>query len=475
MVLQRYRCGPVAYPGLTGTALVTVVSRLASLIVSPDTATLVRSSSIRLAVTFEDSGGGILSGYQVAWTSDNPSVATVDDTGLVVAVAPGAATIAATSEVITGKAHIDVVTVAFASMSVGGSFTCGVAVGGAGYCWGDNSFGQLGSLDSTGPSSAPRQITGGLAFEGLGAGGDHACGLTASHVLYCWGLNNGGQLGLGTSGPETCILGYYSSASCSTKPAAVVGGVAFTLVSAGYDYTCGIMTVGAAYCWGNNVGGQLGDGTTISRPSPVPVAGGLTFATLTAGAGHTCGITIAAATYCWGANDNGQLGDGTTTVQTSPVPVQGGLTFASVSAGNDHTCGITTEGATYCWGSNAVGQLGDGTTTSSTGPVPVLGGLAFAALSAGAGYTCGLTTSSLLYCWGANHLGQLGDGTTTNRTSPVSVVGGLTFTSVSAGGSHTCGLTTGGVLYCWGENYRGMLGDGTTVDRVAPVKVLGQP
>jgi len=457
---------------VTGTTSVTVVSRLAAVIVSPDTVTLVPSARSKLHTTERDSAGGVLLGYPVAWTSDNPTVATVDDTGLVVGIAPGAATIAATSEGITGRAHIQVVTVAFASVRAGGSFTCGVAIGGTGYCWGDNSFGQLGSLDSTGPSSAPRQVTGGLAFEGLGAGGDHACGLTASHVLYCWGLNNGGQLGLGTSGPETCILGYYSSASCSTKPAAVVGGLAFTLVSAGYDYTCGITTAGAAYCWGNNVGGQLGDGTTISRPSPVPVAGGLTFATLTAGAGHTCGITTAAATYCWGANDNGQLGDGTTTVQTSPVPVQGGLTFASVSAGNDHTCGITTEGATYCWGSNAVGQLGDGTTTSSTGPVPVLGGLAFAALSAG---TCGLTTSSLLYCWGANHLGQLGDGTTTNRTSPVSVVGGLTFTSVSAGGSHTCGLTTGGVLYCWGENYRGMLGDGTTVDGVAPVKVLGQP
>jgi alpha-tubulin suppressor-like RCC1 family protein len=182
----------------------------------------------------------------------------------------------------------------------------------------------------------------------------------------------------------------------------VVGGLSFATISAGIGYTCALTTGGAAYCWGYNASGQLGDGTTTERDSPVAVLGSMTFVSVStggdaAGNGHACGLTASGAAYCWGANETGQLGIGTYGYSSSstPVPVAGGLTFAAVAAGSNfngfagqaHTCGVTIAGAAYCWGDNAHGQLGVGTTTGpetcvisdpcSTMPVAVLGGLNF--------------------------------------------------------------------------------------------------
>jgi len=311
---------------------------------------------------------------------------------------------------------------------------------------------------------APVPATSGLTFAMVSAEGGHTCGVTTGGAAYCWGFNSFGELGDGTVSPRT-------------SPVAVQGGLTFAAVSAGGGYTCGVTTSGAAYCWGENDNGQLGDGTTTGRTTPVLVLGGLTFAAVSAGGAHTCGVTAAGAAHCWGSNLFGELGDGTTTVRTSPAAVLGGLAFHAVSASAlYHTCGVTAGGAAYCWGYNNGGQLGDGTMTDRTSPVPVSGGLTFAAVSAGGGHTCGVTTGGVAYCWGLNILGQLGDGTTIGRTSPVHVTGGLSFAAVSAsGGFHTCGVTTGGAAYCWGNDDHGQLGDGATITIpvVGPGAVLG--
>jgi len=207
---------------------------------------------------------------------------------------------------------------------------------------------------------------------------------------------------------------------------------------------------------------------------------GLTFAAVSTGFTHTCGVTTPGAAYCWGDNSSGQLGDGTTATRLSPVLVQGGLHFAAVSAGAFYTCGLTTSGgAAYCWGDNSQnggGELGDGTFTDRTSPVAVLGGLSFAAVKAGNGHTCGVTTTHIAYCWGDNLFGELGDGTITptSKPSPVAVAGGLDFLAVSAGGPHSCGLTTAHVAYCWGDNSFGELGDGTMTSSPTPV-AAGRP
>jgi len=144
-------------------------------------------------------------------------------------------------------------------------------------------------------------------------------------------------------------------------------------LTAGESHTCGLTTSGAAYCWGGNFVGQLGNGDTISRLEPEVVLGGRVFTALTAGNGHTCGLTDDGAAYCWGLNSAGQLGTGETTNQPGPVEVSGGRTFSSISAGGVHTCAVGTAGAAYCWGSNSSGALGDGTGVESSIPVPVSG------------------------------------------------------------------------------------------------------
>jgi len=316
----------------------------------------------------------------------------------------------------------------FAALSAGSSVTCGVTTARTAYCWGSNGEGQLGDgapHDFERWGHVPVLVAGGLDLVAVSPGVDHTCGVTRDGAAYCWGRDGFGMLGDG--GP---VSGPYR-----TSPAIVVGELKFTAVSAGDYHTCGITGAGVAYCWGLNDKGQLGDGTVLAqhegRSSPVPVAAGVTFAAVSAGRSHTCGITAAGAAYCWGSNWAGQLGDGTTTDRPSPIPVVGGLSVGAVSAGGSHTCALTATGAAYCWGNNnrqpsplsgnLSGQLGDGTKTSRSSPVPVGGDLSFVGISAGGDHTCGVTAAGVAYCWGANYHGQLGDGSSKSRSRPVRV------------------------------------------------------
>jgi alpha-tubulin suppressor-like RCC1 family protein len=212
---------------------------------------------------------------------------------------------------------------------------------------------------------------------------------------------------------------------------AVSGGLAFQVVTAGgfeIGHTCGVVAGGVAYCWGDNEQGQLGTGSADFDPHPLPMAvsGAFAFVSLTAGLGsHTCGLLGSGAAYCWGENTFGALGDGSTTPRATPVPVSGGLVFTALKAGGfiGHTCGLTDGGSGYCWGENERGQVGDGSTTDRLSPSPVAGGLLFADLDAGFRHTCARTTSDVLYCWGSGAAGQLGINSTSHVNAPAKVLG----------------------------------------------------
>ena len=258
----------------------------------------------------------------------------------------------------------------FQSVSAGGGHTCGITIPGRAFCWGENSNGQLGTETDLEPdecvfacSTTPVGVLGaGLTFQSVSAGFTHSCGATTAGQAYCWGENTFGQLGDGTT-------------TGSLEPVTVAGGLAVQSVHLGDGHSCALTTTGLAYCWGDDAHGQLGDGTNTRRLEPVLVVGGFTFQSVWGGGAHTCALTIADQPHCWGWNNFGQLGDGTTTERHEPAPVTGGLTFRSVYAGGAHSCGLTTEGQPYCWGRNSRGQLGDGTGTQSSVPVAVAGPL----------------------------------------------------------------------------------------------------
>jgi alpha-tubulin suppressor-like RCC1 family protein len=350
----------------------------------------------------------------------------------------------------------------FGQVAAGYYHSCGLTIDGRAYCWGWNALGQLGDGTTTSPHERPTAVSTGLHFREVSAGFHHTCGLTTDDRIYCWGNNDDGELGDGTTTQRL-------------KPVPVADGRHFRQVRAGFHHTCGLTLDKRAYCWGRNTSGELGTGRG-SALRPAAVAGGLRFFQLTAGNSFSCGKTTDYRGFCWGSNDNGQLGDGTTTSRPTPRAVTGGLQFYQVSAGGSHTCGLTPANTVYCWGSNAGGALGDGINYfRRLTPVKVVGGLYFRQVVAGQIYSCGLTRDSRAYCWGYNGSGQGGDGTTiTERWTPVAVAGGLRFNAaigVTAGGHHTCGLSTDQRVYCWGSNNNGDLGDGTTRQRLMPVPV----
>jgi len=316
-----------------------------------------------------------------------------------------------------------------AAMNAGRGHACGVTASGEAYCWGANDQGQLGDGTTTSTQTAVRVATS-LRFTQIDGGQWHTCGLTSSGTVYCWGFNAAGQLGNGTT-------------VSSATPVQVPGGP-YSAVRPGNEFTCALTTTGMVDCWGG-----------YSTTAPTRVAGGPFSSLANAGGEFICALTPTQAAYCWGPNYYGQLGIGARSGGSeTPVAVIGGLAFSSITTGYGHACAITTAGETYCWGWNAAGQLGDGTTTDRYAPVRVVGG-PFAQVSGGGDHTCALTSSGTAYCWGWNSLGQLGAGITDqSRVTPVAVASQSVFSTIANGASFGCALEAGtGVTYCWGENY----------------------
>jgi alpha-tubulin suppressor-like RCC1 family protein len=352
-------------------------------------------------------------------------------------------------------------------LSAGEDATCGLFPLGRAYCFGR--AGLLGTAKDTvcfndngrsteGCSLIPLRVGAQLNFVSVSVGDSVACGATADNRAYCWGSQTYGQLGNGVAKGGT-----------STAPALVIGAVSKTAVSlsrvsAGGNHACGLSPSGAAFCWGKDSSFQLGngDGIVANSTTPIPVAGGNTFSSISAGHDHTCALTSSGAAFCWGDNSSGQLGSATPDVIVdNPVPVTGPNGFSQISSGAFHTCALNSVGAAFCWGDNSSGQLGNGDASGfpSTVPAAVAGGLRFKSISAGWFSTCGITTAGTAFCWGDNFYWQLGTTNGFFTAAPTAVSGGRSdFTSVTVGMRHACGATPSGA-YCWGSNFFGALGN----------------
>ena len=409
-----------------------------------------------------------------------PGLAVLSDTVFV----GGEVTFAASSATIT-------------AISAGGfGYTCAATTDGAAWCWGGNSTGELGNGTTT-DSLVGVRVTkaGGANLTGvtaLSAGLDHTCARTSDGAAWCWGTNRQGQLGDGTTTERhravrvTKAGGGYLTGVTAISAAGSLGQIEFA-------DTCARTSDGAAWCWGSNNTGQLGDGSTTDRHRAVRVTkaggGALTGVTaISAGGGFSCARTSNGAAWCWGLNALGDLGDGTTTperLRAVRVTKAGGGYLAGVtaiSAGGVSACARTTDGAAWCWGGNFFGSVGDGTTTVRRRAMRVTkagGGYltGVTAVSAGLGANaCAATSDGAAWCWGGNSSGSLGDGTTTERDRAVQVTeagGGnlVGVTAISAGTYDTCARTSDGGAWCWGADDSGQLGDGTTTERDQAVRV----
>ena len=352
----------------------------------------------------------------------------------------------------------------------GGQTTCALRTGAGVYCWGTTAFGGVQDSTSTVPLLVPG--SGDAVALGVSANSLHSCWLNAAGAASCVGDNSLGQLGDGSSNPAP-----------TARAVQPLGGVTFTRLALGALHTCGLTAAGNAYCWGWDQAGQLGDGssTSMSLMVAVHMPSGVHFAAIGAGSAHTCGLTSAGAAYCWGYNGSGQLGNGSSGNQDSlphAVTMPVGVAFTQIAGGASFTCALTNSGGAYCWGSNASGQLGDNTQTDRLTPVrvqlPV--GVTLTQLVTGSDHVCGRASDGTAYCWGDNSYGQLGENSGVTQTTPVAVLlpTGVTFAQLSAGEMHSCGLTAAGVAYCWGDNSHGQIGDGTGgpyVIRPTPIAV----
>jgi alpha-tubulin suppressor-like RCC1 family protein len=414
-----------------------------------------------LSVTVSDSAGRPTPGVLVSWT-------------------PSAGTLSQTADTTDAGGRS---TVVWTLPTAPGTYTATAAVGG------------LAGLSFT---ATAQPVAGDIVFRYIDAGGYHACGITTTEQLLCWGYNADGQLGLG-------------STSLVTSPTLIPGDYRYRRIAGGSYHACAFTLASEAQCWGNNGDGRLGSGSAGGQSTtPVPVLEAqsadtlvngdtvvvgqvrLLVQALAAGEAHSCGVDLAQRAWCWGRNKEGQLGRGGFSSWFPPTPVSTTDVFKEVSVGGLHSCGITLSGGGRCWGYNVAGQLGDGSTANSALPVNVATGqlrtdplVIFHSpdpdfplppgpfLASGYDHTCAIAVAGPTLCWGLNEYGQVGDGTTANRTSPVAVAGGHTFAAITAGLRHTCALDASGAAWCWGDNTYGELGDGTHTGSDTPVAVAG--
>lgn len=342
-------------------------------------------------------------------------------------------------------------------IAAGSAHTCAVTPGGGVKCWGDNHFGQLGD-GSTTPSASPVDVAGlRSGIVAVSGSGNHTCALGDTGVVTCWGANESGQLGIGTT-------------ATSPVPRVVAGlGSRVLQVSAGASHTCALTESRAVMCWGANGTSELGTGDTTASATPVPVKDLPARSTLVdVGNGFTCVVFTGRTVRCWGDNGDGQLGQGDRTVRTRWEPVTELPRSSVLTVGDAHACAVTREGVVACWGANWAGQLG--ITLASAGSLTPIGvpGLPAGVTSVAAGYnrTCAVASGSVT-CWG----GAV-DAASAEQAGPRPVPGVKAVEEVSVGTFHVCAATAGSV-WCWGENSSGQLGDGTTGSSDVPVAVVG--
>lgn len=310
-------------------------------------------------------------------------------------------------------------------LSAGRTHTCAVRADKTVWCWGDNGAGQLGDGTTTQATTAIQVMTSpGKPLADIvevGTSDQFTCARDTTGGVWCWGANFSGMLGDGT----TTSHPFAAPVLVAPAGAAFTGATSLTL---GSSHVCATVTGNSAVCWGSNNGGSVGDGTTMPRPNPVTVAFGEPIKSIAAGRYQTCGVGFTGAVKCWGQGFYFRLGVSTdpltqTTNASMPMPVllPGGapVTNGATVALAALSCVVTTDHRAACWGENQYGQTGTGGGNGLPLPVldPVLGGPleGIDHITAHYAHACASMIDGRVLCWGRGSEGELMDPTMTNR------------------------------------------------------------
>lgn len=481
-------------PGIMGgavadTSKVVVAPVPVALVIVPDT---VHLSSLGDTATVTantlDANGNDLGPASVAWGSTAPAIATVDGSGNVVSVANGSGRVAATlaspslTDTIGVGVYQEVASMAITpttdTIAMGDTTTLVVSVFDArgvalarsySTTWGSDdsptaSVNTLGLVtgEMVGTTNITATVEDSVApapikvaphpSRALSVSYYAACALDRDGAAYCWGYDDWGQLG-----DNDGVSNFASTAG------PVAGGHTFFQLAGNGYVTCGLDTAGQAWCWGDNSYGNTGNGNEdgVIYDAPQAVVGAHVFTQIDAEWDNVCAVDDSGTAWCWGRGTENQLGDGLGTDSGTPVAVSGGLTFTDVGVGRYFACGLTNAGLVYCWGQNDTNQFGDGTTSSSATPTLSANGEIFDNISLDWWGGCGVKSDNSAMCWGYNGGGRVGDGTTTDATVPVTVAGGYSWLTLSPSNGWSCGLTTSGTITCVGNGGSGRTGIGS--------------
>jgi alpha-tubulin suppressor-like RCC1 family protein/uncharacterized protein YjdB len=423
-------------------------------VIQEDSIALAPGMQRQLTAQARDSTGRTLSNRPLKWTSSDSSLVSISQQGLAtpalsLANSDRTALIIAQSGAYMDTVHVRIVSSVNQVIASGGSHSCALADNGSAFCWGWNLYGQLGD-GTTVSRSEPVAVSGNLSFSSIVSGNLHTCALTLLGRAYCWGANSLGRLGDGTTTQRLV-------------PTPVSGNLTFRQIfNSGINHTCGITIDGGSYCWGYNINGQLGNGTTLNSLVPTKVSADVPFVTLAVNSFRTCGLTANGQAYCWGQEGSNVL---------TPQPVPFSNRFVSLAIGIGNTCGISTEGVLLCWGSN----LGPNFSEVWDEPRAVLPSRSFSQISAvgwggGVGF-CAIDANQVLLCWGNNGDGQAGIVRSSQPAQPQPIAANDRFVSVETGGQHSCALSVSRAIYCWGLNSYGQLANGVMTSAHPPVRV----
>lgn len=319
------------------------------------------------------------------------------------------------------------------------------------YAWGYNNLGCLGVNLGTVSRRSPLSTVGATkTFRLISTYNYTSAGIDTTGKLWTWGSNQYGQLGI-------------NSIICRSTPVNVGGTArTYCKISSGSSFMTSIDKDGNVWCWGLNNYGQLGDNSIVCRSTPVSVQGEKkTFAKISSGS-HTVALTLSGIAWAWGVNTSGCLGTANTTSRRTPTMVSGvGKTFCEISSsGYNHTLAIDKDGKLWAWGANTYGGLGDDTNTSRLTPVNVCGNKTFCQISTGYYFSSAIDYKGQIWTWGYNADGALGNNTYINQRTPINPynINNITFCQISAGNNFIVASDVNQHLYAWGYNSYGQLG-----------------